>query len=237
MTGSGRAMPKFKCKDCPIRNQPEWGALSAEELDFVTRSKRDQVFEPGEVIYHQGDPCEGMFWIRSGLVGERRIDPDCEMAMVRLSHTGSALGYQELLTRTPYRNSAEALKETRTCFVSAATLRTLLDSNAALNDGFLRRTVHDLEMTEDNYVTSLKRGVRTRMLEALLELYELYGRFDPEKGHVLEIPLTRKDLAALVGTGPEVLSRTIRKLEQDKVARFEGRTVVFADLPTLQSSV
>lgn len=237
MTRAGRAIPTLSCKDCPIHLQAEWCVLGSEELDFVTASKRDRLFEPGEVIFHQGDPCDGMYWIRDGLVGERRLDPDGEMALVRLSHTGKALGYQELLARKPYRNSAEALRATRVCYLSRSVIRDVLASNSRLADRFLLRSLRDMETTEDNYVTVLNRGIRSRLLHALLTLYNHYGHFESDAGHVLDIPLARKDLAALIGTGPETISRTIRKLEKERIARFEGRRVFFSSLAQVEAEI
>ncbi|TNF18202.1 MAG: Crp/Fnr family transcriptional regulator [Rhodobacteraceae bacterium] len=237
MTRAGRPIPTLSCKQCPIHLEGEWCVLSDDELETVTAAKRDRLFEPGEVIFHQGDACDGMYWIRDGLVGERRLDPDGEMALVRLSHTGKALGYQELLARKPYRNSAEALKPTRVCYLSRAVIRDLLDGNSRLGDLFLLRSLRDMEMTEDDYVTALNRGIRSRLLHALLTLYKHYGHFEIDKGHVLEIPIARKDLAALIGTGPETISRTIRKLEKERIARFEGRQVVFSCIDTIQAEI
>jgi CRP-like cAMP-binding protein len=237
MTHSGRALPTFKCTQCPLHKLEEWCVLDADDLAFVTAAKRDRLFEPGEVIFHQGDPCDGVYWIRTGLVGERRLDPDGEMALVRLGHSGKALGYQEFLTNKPYRNSSEALRPTTTCFLGRSAIRELMERNPALKERFFRRSLRDLEGTEESYVTALNRGVRSRLLYALLTLYERYGHFESGMGHVLEIPIARKDLVALVGTGPESISRTIRKLEKDRVARFDGRMVFFPDLDTVQAEI
>lgn len=237
MTISGRSIPKFNCLDCPLQEQPEWCVLSRDELKLVTAYKHDRIYEPGEVIYHQGDPCEGMYWVRDGLVGERRLDPDGEMALVRLSHTGKALGYQELLAKTRYRNSAEALRVTKICFLSRSVIHELMEANPLLSERFLIRSVRDMEETEGDYVTALNRGVRSRLLHALVTLYERYGHFETSKGHVLEIPIARKDLAAMLGTGPETISRTIRRLEKDRIARFEGRMVFFSDLETVYTEL
>jgi len=63
-----------------------------------------------------------------------------------------------------------------------------------------------------------------------MTLYERSGSYDPEIGHVLEIPIARQDLAALIGAAPETVSRTIRMLEKDEIVRFNGNKVVIPDL-------
>lgn len=73
-----------------------WRDLSGKDFSSLNRFKRDRLLEPGEILYHQGDPCEGIYCIREGLVGERRLDANGNSILVRLSHLGTTIGYQEL---------------------------------------------------------------------------------------------------------------------------------------------
>lgn len=203
----------------------------------MNSSKRDRLFGPGEVLYHQGDACEGIFCIRDGLVGERRIDADGQSALVRLNHAGTTLGYQELLTKTAYRNSAEVLQECHVCFLSRSVVSELLAKNLSLGERFLRRSIRDMRQTEDSYIVAMNASIRSRLLHALLVLYEHYGKFEGSRGHVLEIPISRHDLAALIGTGPETISRTIRKLQEDRLAEFDGRTAYFPNLDAVYDEI
>lgn len=230
MPRSGRSIPPSNCISCPRRRETEWCDLTADELNLVNAHKRDRILEAGEVLYHQGDPCEGIFCVREGLVGERRLDPDGDSVLVRLNHAGTTLGYQELLTKTAYRNSAEVLQQSHVCFLSRSILGELLIANPMLGERFLHRSIRDMRETENGYVTAMKWGIRSRLLHTLLILYERYGSFEEGQGHILEIPLARQDLASLVGTGPETISRTIRKLQDDKLVRFQGRKAYFPNL-------
>jgi CRP-like cAMP-binding protein len=203
----------------------------------VNTFKRDRLFEAGEVLYHQGDACEGIFCIREGLVGERRLDPDGETALVRLNHAGTTLGYQELLTKRAYRNSAEVLQRSHICFLSRSIVSELLARNPSLGERFLRRSIRDLEKTEDSYIVAMNRDIRSRLLHALLVLYERYGWFEEAQGHVLEIPIARHELASLVGTGPETISRTIRRLQDDQLVKFDGRMAYFPNLDAVYHAI
>lgn len=199
--------------------------------------KRDRLFEAGEVLYHQGDSCNGIFCIREGLVGERRLTPEGNTALVRLDHAGTTLGYQEFLTRTAYRNTAEVLQRSHICFLSRSLLGEMLAKNPSLGERFLHRSIEDLGKMEDRYVHVMNRDIRSRLLHALLAFYERYGHFEETRGHVIEIPIARHDLASLVGTGPETISRTIRKLQEDRLVTFDGRIACFPDLDDVYDEV
>jgi CRP-like cAMP-binding protein len=88
----------------------------------------------------------------------------------------------------------------------------------------------DVERLEDALVEARLYDAKTRFLHTLMTFYERYGRFEPATGHIVEIPLARQDLAALVGIAPETVSRTIRKLERDNIAQFYGNRVLIPDL-------
>jgi CRP-like cAMP-binding protein len=230
-------MPPSSCSDCPRRQETEWCDLTAEELDYVDRFKRDRLCEPGEILYRQGEACEGIFCIKEGLVGERRLNAEGDSVLVRLNHPGTTIAYQELLTKTAYRNSAEILQKSHVCFLGRSVVSELLAKNPTLGERFLRRSMRDLKEIEDSYVEASTLGVRARFLHVLLVLYERFGHFDEDQGHVLQIPVARQDLAALVGTAPETISRTIRKLQDEELVRFEGQKALIPDIEAVYREI
>lgn len=234
---SERRFTISSCTACPRRQETEWCDLPEADLKLLNSFKRERVFSPGEVLYHQGDDCNGIFCIRDGLVGERRVDANGNSALVRLNHAGTTLGYQELLTKASYRNSAEVLQESRICFLGRSVISELLANNPSLGERFLRRSFKDLEQTEDTYLIAINSGIRARLLHTLLVLYERYGRFEESEGHILELPIARHELANLIGTGPETISRTIRKLQDDELVRFDGRVAYFSSLHAIYDEI
>jgi len=60
------------CTDCERRPTTEWNCLTAGELRVLDNSKIDHVLAVGETIYNQGEGCNGVYCIRSGLIGLRR---------------------------------------------------------------------------------------------------------------------------------------------------------------------
>jgi CRP/FNR family transcriptional regulator len=157
--------------------------------------------------------------------------------LVRLNHPGTTIGYQELLTKAAYRNSAEILLESHVCFLNRSVVSELLAKNPSVGKRFFCRSARDLEQTEDNYVEVLTMNVRTRFLHTLLVLYERYGRCEEARGHFLEIPIARHELAALVGTAPATISRIIRRLEDEKLVHFDGQKARFPNLDAVYDEI
>ena len=112
-------------------------------------------------------------------------------------------------------------------------MRSLLNHNPALGLRYLKRVSSSLGDAEEQILHNATLSVRARFAHLLVVLHEKYGDGAQDGKREFKLPLSRHDLASMVGTTPESLSRTIRKLESDGVAIFSGRRVVIPDLEEL----
>lgn len=225
MGSTAKPSPTRNCFTCQTRGRTEWCVLTKEELELVNLGKVCREFLPGEVIFHEGDVCQGIHCIENGLVGIRKVDSSGNEILLRLNHPGDTMGYRSFLAGDDHNNSAEALEPSVICFIEASTVRSLLINNPGLGTRFLSRAAHDLGDAEDKVLQSSTLPVRARFAHLLLVLKDRYGVTGEDGELVLELPLSRQDMAAMIGIRPESMSRTIRSLEEDKVARFAGRRV------------
>jgi CRP/FNR family transcriptional regulator len=121
--------------------------------------------------------------------------------------------------------------------VEGDVIRELTHRSPALADRFLQRMAADLEISNDLLLASRALSLRARVAHILFVLKDRFDRVDSEGNIVLTLPLSRRDLARLVGVRPESLSRGIRQLEQAGVAHFEGKQVVIPDLDALLDTI
>ncbi|MEK7246301.1 MAG: cyclic nucleotide-binding domain-containing protein, partial [Pseudomonadota bacterium] len=94
------------CFSCQTRPRTEWCALSEIDLKQINDSKIDREHAPGDVLYHQGDPCTGVFCLQSGLVGLRKVGADGNSVLVRLAQPGDTIGYRSFLAGEEHKLSA-----------------------------------------------------------------------------------------------------------------------------------
>ena len=225
--------PHSKCLHCPTRENTEWKDLSETELNMLDQFKRVSDRGPGEIIYHQGDQCEGVYCIQSGLVGIRQLDADGNEALLRLCKPGETIGYRALLSNSEHTHFAEILAPSHICFIDRSIVSNLLAKNPIIGERFLVRTLKELNEVEENFVRQRSLKVRTRLLHCLMVLFDQYGSGDDKDGYVLNIPVSRKDLASLIGVAPESVSRTISHLEEDNLVHFEGRSARFSNIEAI----
>ncbi|HHN75441.1 MAG TPA: Crp/Fnr family transcriptional regulator [Acidobacteria bacterium] len=231
--GRGALSRQANCFSCQIKDRTEWCALEEDELREVNRSKVCNSYEPGQVIFYQGNPCLGIHCIEEGTVALRKFDEQGNTLLARLFHAGDTLGYLAYFSSQGYSGTAEALTACRICFVDRAAIRHLLERNPALGVRFLGRIADNLREAEDSKLRIVAVPLRARVAHLLLALRDRFATVADDGSLTLQLPLSRMDIAAMVGARPESISRVIRHFESHGIADFDGRTVKIPDLDLL----
>jgi CRP/FNR family transcriptional regulator len=86
-------------------------------------------------------------------------------------------------------------------------------------------------------VRALSLPLRARAAHLLLVLKDRSATADEQGRLTIDLPLTRRDLAAMLGARPESLSRLIKAFETEGIARFGAREVVVPDLDVLMDQL
>ena len=112
-------------------------------------------------------------------------------------------------------------------------MRSLLEQNPALGLRYLKIVSASLGNAEEKILHNTTLTVRARFAHLLVVLLDKFGDSTESGSAEFELPLARHDLASMIGTTPESMSRTIKKMDHDGVAKFSGRTVYLPDIEAL----
>ena len=223
----------ISCFGCQVRQTNEWCALNEEELTLLDNVKVPKTYEAGMALFHQGDDCDGIYCVSAGLVGIRRLDAAGNSSLARLCGPRETIGYRSFLKKSGHRTTAEILMPSTVCFIRSTTVRTLLEQNPNLGLRFLDHTLKDADEFEERHFESIAFPVKIRLLNLLMVLYERFGSPNEDGEFVLELPISRQDIASLLGTSPETISRSIGKVQEEGLARINGRKVRVRNLEAL----
>ncbi|MBT4933877.1 MAG: Crp/Fnr family transcriptional regulator [Rhodospirillaceae bacterium] len=199
--------------------------LSQEEIQHFNDSAICKTYKEGEAIFYEEDVCKGLYLVKSGLVGVRKIDAEGSHVLLRLANPGDTLGYRPLLAGEKHRAGAEVLKAAAICFLPKITMRQLLISNPELGAGFLRRTAQALGAADDRFFKTVTLPARIRFIHLLMILRERCGQIVEDGSLSMELPLTRRDIASMLGIRAESLSRLVHEIEAEGLIHFSGSHV------------
>jgi len=179
-----------------VRHRSLMADLQPEKLDCLDQEKSCNVFRKGDVIFHEANRPMGLFSIFSGKVKLYKTSELGKEQIIRLAKPGDSIGYRSLISGDPYMATAEALEDSRICFVPKSVFKDLLDEGDGVFQRLMQVMSDDLKVAEDKIASMATKTVRERTSEALLMLKSYYGlRAD---GKTLDVSLSRKILAILL---------------------------------------
>jgi CRP/FNR family transcriptional regulator len=191
----------FLCTTCI----PDWlPALDANRQNFQ--------FNKGEIIFKEGDPVQGIFFVYEGLVKiHKQWGSDREL-IVHFVRKGEILGHRGLGKNLIYPVSATALEPITVCFLNIDFFRSTLKVNNNLLFQLMVNCFDELEESEKKMRDLVHLPVKSRVAQALFSLKEKFG-YNAEG--FITVSLSRHDLASFAGTTYETAFRTLNEFIND----------------------
>ena len=225
------------CAVCLVWGRSDWHDFDHAASDMLDRSRRRRDYGPGEIVFAQGDDNDGVYCVSGGTVGIRRLDRSGNSVLLGLAYPGDTIGYRSFLSGGEHKTSAEALGPSVLCHIDRATVAALLAGSPALGLRFLKRSIGEVEHAHEMMFRQATLSNRHKLVHLLLVLVSKHGHRLANGSQSIELPVSRRDLASMVGTRHETISRIISRLETDGIAHFSGRQVTIPSMEALTADI
>jgi CRP-like cAMP-binding protein len=195
-----------------VRGARIFEGLDEATVNAVLEAARVRHVEPGSTIFSEGQPASAVFVVLGGSVKLVQLTEDGAAIVFRLLGHGDAFGTVSMLSDDPYPVSAFAVTTTSVLEWPADVMRHFLEQHPRLAINVLRSVSERLQALRVQYRQLATEKVGRRIARALLELADRSGT-KVEDGVLLDLPLSREDVAQLTGTTVYTVSRTISQWE------------------------
>lgn len=219
-----KKLPHTGCKACAARTDSLFCDVHANSLQAVSENKICNIYKRGQVLFHEGNHPMGLFCVQKGKVKVFKTGVDGREQIVRLAKDGDWVGYRALLGEENYSASAAAIEDSEVCFIDTDAFYGVLKSEESLRWALLKRLSQELREAE-NYIADMsQKSVRERAAEVLMILGKKYG-YDPHDKKLLNVIMTREELANFVGTATETFIRLLSDMKEEGVVELQGRRI------------
>ncbi len=217
------------CVDCTLKSSAV-SLLDKKELCVLEEGCSKTVFQKGELIFKEGSPARHITYIRKGFVKLVKKGIGGKDFILSISKEGAYLGLQNLNrdTRNNYF-SALAIDSTEVCFIDTECFAKLLEQNG----NFAAKVISTLCNDEMNYFERLVNNVQQQLPGRLANtlLYfckEVYGQ------NPFTLNLTMAEVAALIGTSRESVSRIFKEFHDAGIIKTEKKQITIVDEEKLE---
>jgi CRP/FNR family transcriptional regulator len=224
------------CSTCPTREQGFFCALSDDHLARLSKDKVAHEYRSGQVIFYEGTPALAVFCVHAGLVRLYKSGLNDKETMIRLLRPGDIMGYRAVIADEVFAATAEAVENTTVCTVPRESFLQILREDHELSYQIMKHLARELRVSEDEMVYRLHLPVAERTARLLLMLADgahLDGAGRPKKPATV-IPVRREELARMIGTTPETLSRTLHGFARRGMLNLDRRRIVIRDAGALR---
>jgi CRP-like cAMP-binding protein len=207
------------CRHCAVRQHALFSALRGPDFDHIFLPIRGAAAPAGSVLYVEDQSADAIYTVRHGVVKLVKASPDTSERIVRLLGQGAAVGL-EALNEGIYWHTAVALRDCELCRIPFAVVDRLRERSLPVADQLIKQWELYV-LYADRWITDLSTGpVRLRVHRMVRMLVEISGG----SWRGVEMPSV-DDLALIVGTSPESVSRILAELKRGKVLkRVAART-------------
>lgn len=200
-------------------------ARGMSALEELSKNQESRIYREKDIIFSEGRHAHGLWFINSGKVKTYRTNEDAKEYITGLYKQGDFMGYTALLQDAPYTESATALEDTEVLLIPREDFFSLMYNNRDVSHKFIKLLSHDLDEKEDALLHLAYDTVRKRVADALLLLQK---RYQEEKG-TFSMPISRENLASLVGSSKECVIRVLSEFKSENIIETQKSEIRILD--------
>ena len=208
---------------------PIFNHLEPAQMDEIMSLIRSLKFKRGENLYSPGDPANTLYIVSEGKIKIYRLSESGKEQLIRFLRPGDFTGELALFSDTVHEAYAEAIEDTSVCTITRSEFNELLLKYPSISLKVLSEFSHRLEQSEKQTTRFATERVETRIALFLIECLDR-----DSKSQIVELPMSKRDLASYLGTTPESISRKLTEIEEvGLIEQISNKKIKILDLDGL----
>jgi CRP/FNR family transcriptional regulator, cyclic AMP receptor protein len=228
---------EYSCVECKARAERVFCNMSASTVQTLDSIKFTGVYPKGSLLFVEGEEPRGVFILCTGRVKMTTSSSEGKRLILKVAEPGEVLGLSAAILGKPYEVTAETIEPSQVNFIKRDDFLALLGEN-------VEACMHTATQLSQKYHAA-QREIRSlglsqtageKLAKLLLTWCDSQG--DPTaKGTRLKVLMTHEEIAQMIGTTRETITRLLSDLKKKKVIDVKGSTVVVCDRHALEKMV
>ncbi|APZ47501.1 Crp/Fnr family transcriptional regulator [Polaribacter reichenbachii] len=220
-----------KCEQCIVRQFNSLKHLNKEELMRMSNCKTSKIIKKGESLFEEGEHINGVFCIKDGICKVSKMSENGKNQIINLVKRGDLIGERSLISDEVSNLNAIALNDLEVCFIPKKEIIRDLEKNPDFTFDVLKTMAGSLKKADNLIVDMAQKTVKQRLAETLLKLQEKFGT---TKEGIINIHLSREEIANIIGTATESAIRLLSNLKKKDIIVFKGKDIKIINYKELE---
>ncbi len=203
---------------------PLFNGLPDDQLNAIREIAVEKQFNKGQTIFSEGDQTEGFFVVIEGRVKIYKVSSEGKEQILHIFETGQSFGEVTVFTGQQLPANAQTLAKTRLLFFPRRAFIDLISANP-----FLALNLLAIMSKKLRQFAAQIENLSLKEIPARLASYLIYLSEEQDTENAVTLNVSKGQLASLLGTIPETLSRIFAKLSGQNLIRVEGPKITLLD--------
>lgn len=221
------------CSSCMNENCFIKKHIHLEQMKNYIDKKHSFVCKKSQQFIIEGAPIQGLYFVYKGKVKTVKTGINGREQIVRLTKEGDTVGFRGFGTGKRYLIGAYALEDTILCNFGNDDMLEILRNVPEFTFDLMLFYADELNKSENNIRKIAQMNVRERVIDTLLYIYRKFG----QSHGVIELDLSRKEIADFAGTTDEQVIRVISSLKKEGLIKTVGKKIGLLNVDKLNSEI
>lgn len=208
---------------------PIFDGLPADQIAAIKHIAVEKKVNKGEILFSEGDEGRGFFVIADGRLKVFKVSPEGKEQILHILGPGQPFGEVSVFAGQKFPANAQALENSRVFFLPRSGIVDLIAANPSLALNMLAVMSKKLRQ----FAVQIE-NLSLKEMPARLATYLIYLAQEQGVDEVVTLKISKGQLASILGTIPETLSRIFAKLSGQNLIRVEGKKITLLDRSGLE---
>lgn len=212
-----------------ISQAPLFNGLAADQLNQVKQIAIDKFYDRGKTVFLDGDDCNGFYIVAAGKVKIYKVSFEGKEQILHIYGPGNPFGEVPVFAGKKFPASAQTIVKSHLLFFPKDAFVNLITQSPSLALNMLAV----LSMRLRQFTVQVE-NLSLKEVPGRLASYLLYLTTEQDNTNVVILNISKGQLASLLGTIPETLSRIFAKMSTQHLIQVSGREIELLDLTGLK---
>jgi len=217
----------YQCKTCKLRSFAV-SVLSEDQISLLGNNCVAVDFKKGDIIFKQDAFSLNVAYLKTGLVKLHMRGLSGKEQIIKISKAPTYLGIPTAIGDKINHYSATAIETSSVCFIRLETFKDLILSNPEFSYKIIINMCQNELIHFRNCLYRTQKNSRGLVADTILNFAN-----NVYESSSFSLPLTRNEIASLINSSRELVSRILSEFHNDGIIRLEGRKVTILNLDLL----
>ena len=199
---------------------PIFNGLPEDQISAIKQIALEKRINKGEVVFSEGEEGHGFYVIVEGRIKIFKVSTEGKEQILHIYGAGQPFGEVPVFAGQKFPATAQAIEKTRALFLPRAAIVDLIAANPSLALNMLAVMSKKLRQFTVQIENLSLKEMPARLASYLIFLAEEQGADE-----LVTLKISKGQLASILGTIPETLSRIFARLSGRNLIRVDGRNI------------